>query len=321
MPTVGRKRPIRLTAGMTSNGRREANATGQRGETRRLNAGDVDNDVMLRSRVQSGNLKSRDLMALEALMADVGDPVWTFGPTSAALQGADGFVLCKPFHLLTLRGRNITRVGHVIHTTHTLDEIDRETVRSIATTAPARTIIDLVRCEPAKRVTAALDSALRDGGITEHHLHSRIAALRSSGRHGIPELLRIIEGSELSRGGHSWLERRFLEIIGEAGLPRPTPQEVLTRAKNRLVRVDCRFPGTHLVVELLGYQYHRTPSQLQRDAERMNHLGIDGFMVLQFTYLHVTEEPDWVVEQVRQALSATAMAGTRPTSSLLEKSR
>jgi len=78
---------------------------------------------------------------------------------------------------------------------------------------------------------------------------------------------------------------------------------VLTKAKDKIVRVDFRFPGTPLVVEVLGYKFHRTQDQMQRDAERMNQLTLAGYIVLQFTYLHVTEQPDWVIEQITDGLS------------------
>ena len=165
--------------------------------------------------------------------------------------------------------------------------------------AATRTLIDIARFVGATTLTAALDSALRDGLTSELILHSRIIELRSSGRYGIPKLLAVIEGCEASRGGHSWLERRFLELCAGAGLPTPRTQQVLSRARDRLVRVDCRFPGTPVVVELLGYRWHRTPEQLAHDTERMNALVLDGFRPMQFTYAHVTTGPDWVLDQLR----------------------
>jgi len=295
---------------MTELGRSSgANATGQREAlSRRFITGAVLDDT-LRSRVQSGNrVPQSNLDVLAALMHDVGDPVWAFGPTAAALNGFDGFNVRAPLHLLIPRGRHVNRIGNVIHTTTELEPIDRETIQGLAVTAPARTLIDLVRFESAGRVTVAIDSALRDGGITETHLHARIAELRTKGRHGMPALLRILEGSERTRGGQSWLERRFLELAAAAGLPRPDTQTVLTRAKDRLVRVDFRFPNTQVVVEVLGYRFHRTRDQMQRDAERMNRLVLDGYVVLQFTYLHVTESPQWVIDQVREAFRSTPPA-------------
>jgi very-short-patch-repair endonuclease len=167
----------------------------------------------------------------------------------------------------------------------------------------ARTIIDLARSEASDRLTAALDSALRDGLVSEEFVHGRIASLRGSGRYGIPRLVDVIDGVELSRGGHSWLERRFLELIGNAGLPRPQTQQILTRTRNRTVRVDCRFEGLPLVVELLGYRSHRSKDQMSSDALRMNALQLAGFVVIQFTYDHIALQPDMVVADVAAALA------------------
>ena len=50
-------------------------------------------------------------------------------------------------------------------------------------------------------------------------------------------------------------------------------------------------PGTPVVVELLGYRFHRTKQQMARDAERLNALVLDGFTPYQFTYDQVVEPP------------------------------
>ena len=157
---------------------------------------------------------------------------------------------------------------------------------------------------PAAALTAALDGALRDGLISEAFLHGRIMALRGKGRHGIPALLRVIEGSEITRGANSWLEREFLRVLAPAGVALPAPQQVLGHRGDRLVRVDFRYTGTPLVVEVLGYRWHRTGAQMRSDAERMNQLVLDGYLVLQFTYSDVVERPTYVVDRVVEALAA-----------------
>jgi very-short-patch-repair endonuclease len=68
------------------------------------------------------------------------------------------------------------------------------------------------------------------------------------------------------------------------------------------VRVDIRFPGTPVVVELLGYRFHRSMDQMRRDAERMNALVADGFEPYQFAYEHVVNEPDTVLAVTAAAL-------------------
>ena len=78
---------------------------------------------------------------------------------------------------------------------------------------------------------------------------------------------------------------------------------MLSRAQDRLVRVDFRFPGTPVVVEVLGYRYHRTQDQLRRDAARMNALVADGFRPYQFPYAEIVDRPQVVVDAVRAALA------------------
>ena len=194
----------------------------------------------------------------------------------------------------------------VIHTSERLDPIDRETVGGLPVTAPARTLIDLSGIAPRDVLTAALDGALRDGLISEDFLHQRIHALRGKGRHGIPNLLAVIEGVEITRGAHSWLEREVLRLLDAAHVPSPKTQEVLGRRGDRLIRVDFRFPGTQLVVEALGYRWHRTGAQMRIDSERMNRLTMNGYVVLQFTYSHVVEQPNYVVESIVAALATGA---------------
>lgn len=302
---------------MTNQGRPfEAIATGQHGNLtrRQAHAGGVS-DAMLRSRIQSGLLDKVGVRTfaspllpptaigqLHALMLDIGDPVWAFGPTAAALHGLDGFRLAAPFHLVIERRRNVQRIGHVIHTVTELPLLDRETLQDLTVTSPTRTIIDLARHESSLKLTGALDAALRDGLTTEVFLHRRINELRSRGRYGIPQLLAVIDGAEVSRGGHSWLERRFLELVAAAGLPQPETQVVLSRRRDALVRVDCFFRAHHLVVELLGYRWHRTQLQMARDAERANQLTLDGHRLLQFPYSVIAMHPEQMLATLREAL-------------------
>ena len=164
-------------------------------------------------------------------------------------------------------------------------------------------LIDLAAKESPKRLTAALDSALRDGLTSDDFLHRRLVALRGRGRSGCIRLLAVIAGVEASRGGHSFLERTFLELIGELGFPRPDTQRVLAKRVKKLVRVDCHFPGTNVVVELLGYAWHRTPMHMQEDAERLNRLQLDGFLGMQFTYSDVVTRSPTMLADLTEALA------------------
>ncbi len=306
---------------MTNLNRRIASvANGQLGIVSRSQAHSMGgSDDQLRRRVKSGTLlpigrqtfrlPGADVTALadlRALLLDIGGHVWASGPTAAALLGFDGYRLAAPFDVTVLRGRNIQRVGHRIHTTTELDLIDRAHASQVAVFSGARTLIDLARTATLEQLVIALDSGLRDGRFNEDLLHRRINALASRGRYGIPKLLDAINTYEHGRGGHSWLERRFLELVNDAGLPRPVTQQVLTRARDRVVRVDFRFRGTNVVVEVLGYRYHRTPQQIERDTERLNALIADGYRPYQFTYASVVDRPDALLDELRAALPRSA---------------
>lgn len=295
-------------------------ATGQLGAFTRRQAHDAGvSDRQLRRRVQSGVLDQTGPNAfrsaygpitleseLSTLVLDVGDPVWVTGPTAAALHGFDGYVLQRPFHLLVPVRRHLGRTGVRLHRTDRIDPIDRCEVNGLPATSGVRTLIELARVVGRAQMATCLDSALRDGLVSEDLVHRRIAALRSQGRHGLPMLLDVRVGNEVTRGGHSWLEREYLRLLDRAGLPRPETQVALAKTGGRVVRVDCRFPGTDVVVELLGYRFHRTRQQMNVDAQRFNALLASGRRPYQFTYDQIATEPDHVVAVTTLALTHPA---------------
>jgi hypothetical protein len=257
----------------------------------------------IRSRGNSPLIYARNLLELRELIASVGAPCWAYGTTAGALDRFDGFYLEPPFHLVTRRDRSVNRIGHVIHRGRDISRLDMTEVDGIPTMSATRTIIDLAGSEISERLSIAVDSALRDRLTTEDFLHRRIVELRCRGRAGLAGLVSVLEGNEITRGGHSWLERRFLVLLSEAGLPRPQTQAVVGSRKHRLIRVDCLFPGTNVVVELLGYRFHRTVIEMQNDAERLNRMVLDGLHPLQCTYIDVASESPKMMASLREALA------------------
>jgi very-short-patch-repair endonuclease len=278
-------------------------------------------DDRLRARVREGWLQQigpnafrfpgTDLTAraqLLGLMIDIGEPCWAFGPSSAALHEFDGFVLAPPFHVVVPRGRQVRRIGASIHTSEFLPETDQMEIDGIRLLRPMRTLIDLARLVDRIALTRACDGAFRDGRVNEDQLRYRLHRLEGleGKRLGIEALLTVLDGAEIERGGHSYLEREFLRLLDEHRFPKPIPQQVLGRTGQRLIRVDFRFPGTNVVVEVLGFRYHRSREQMAIDAERMNELIATGFAPLQFTYEQVMQRPHVVVSRLRRVLGPAA---------------
>lgn len=94
----------------------------------------------------------------------------------------------------------------------------------------------------------------------------------------------------------SQLERRFLPIAREAGLPKP---QTCTRVNG--FEVDFYWPDLKLVVETDGLRYHRTPSQQSRDRLRDQAHTAAGLTQLRFTHEQVRDDPG----HVRRMLAAT----------------
>jgi very-short-patch-repair endonuclease len=283
---------------VTSVSRRSATADGQR------------HDVLLRSRDLSG-IRSRGnsplvyaryLLELRELIASIGAPCWAYGVTAGALERFDGFLLEPPFHAVVPRERSVNRIGHVIHRSRDISRLDMTEVDGVPTMSATRTLIDLAGSETRERLAIAIDSALRDRLTSEDFLHGRIVELRCRGRAGLGDLVSVLEGNEITRGGHSWLERRFLALLSEERLPLPQTQAIVGKRNQRLIRVDCRFPGTNVVVELLGYRFHRSVMQMQNDAERMNRMILDGLHPLQATYTDVASASPTMLASIREAL-------------------
>jgi very-short-patch-repair endonuclease len=298
-------------------------ARSQKGAFSRAQAHGVGlTDDRLRARVRDGWLQQigpnafrfpgTDLSAqaqLLGLVIDVGEPCWAFGPTAAALHRFDGFELAAPFHLVVPRGRQVRRIGASIHTSEHLPPTDLTEIDGIPVVRATRTLIDLARIVDRVTLTVACDSAFRDGHVNEDRLRRRLHRLdtRVSWRLGVDALTQVLDGAEIERGGHSHLEREFLRLLERNGLPKPNTQQVLGRTRDRLIRVDFRFPGTNVVVEVLGYRYHRSREQMAIDAERMNSLIADGYAPFQFTYEQVMQRTHVVVGTLRSVLGSAAV--------------
>ena len=273
---------------MTADIRRVADiATGQHGAitASQIGAAGISSSG-LRSRVQSGVLErtgshtfrspfaaSTPLADLAALVLDCGQDAFVSGPTAAALHGFDGYRLRPPFHVTIIRGRNVQRAHHHIHTTTELPLIDRATVSALAAMSATRTLIDVARFVSS----AALDGGPRFGAprradvgrppAPPHRGAAVARALRHPaadrrdrghrGQPGRPQLAR----TTLPRA----LRRRWSAPSGDPAACSLAPRTTSSAS-------TAGSPERGVVVELLGYRWHRTTEQLTRDAARMNAL-------------------------------------------------
>jgi hypothetical protein len=98
----------------------------------------------------------------------------------------------------------------------------------------------------------------------------------------------------------SELERRFLALCRDAGLPAPAANAWIVDQE-----VDVLWADQRLVVELDGHRFHRTRTAFERDRIRDTVLQVAGYRVLRVTQLRLDSEPASVIADVRSLLSST----------------
>jgi very-short-patch-repair endonuclease len=173
---------------------------------------------------------------------------------------------------------------------------DRATHRGIPTTAVPRTLIDLA----ANLSLDALARACHEAGvryrITPAHLATALTR-RPSNVPGAAKLQRIIEGD--ARVTLSQLERRFLELLAEHGLPLP-----VTNRPAGAYHVDCRWPGHRLTVELDSYRFHHSRHAWEQDRRRERDARARGDEFRRYTWADVFEQPGQMVAELRRLLAS-----------------
>ncbi|MDO8390901.1 MAG: DUF559 domain-containing protein [Actinomycetota bacterium] len=247
-------------------------------------------------------------MSVRAGAAWLGHRGALFGSSSLAWLGVD---VPTPVtaEFLVPRGRRSIR-SLVLHTTTRWNESDVIRHDGVRATTAARAIIDwATQGTTSAQLERAIDSAIRLRRTALARLTERLGELGGSGRYGVVRLRELL----LDSGGESYLERRFLRLVREAGLPRPRPQVVFRANGTTVARVDFQFPGTRVVVEVCGRLGHSSDSDRRKDAHRRNHLQQTGMVVLEFTTVDVIESPARVLHVLIASLPVTQ----RPRSSVV----
>ncbi len=126
-------------------------------------------------------------------------------------------------------------------------------VRGIPVGEPVSVLIDLAAELATEEVEDAVNEADRLDLIRTVHL--RAALDNHSPRPGTGRLRAILDAQTFSRAANA-LERRFLAIVRDAGLPAPETQRRLGRN-----RVDFFWPALGFVVETDSLRHHRTAAE------------------------------------------------------------
>lgn len=170
-------------------------------------------------------------------------------------------------------------------------------------TAPARTLIDLAKVSSPQRMAAILDNALASQSVELDQVIDLHASLARQGKKGAVLMRRLLaERAEGLAVPETVLESRLLEVLTEAGLPRPTAQfsaPWLTKIRGR---VDFAYEDERIVVEADSRRWHGLFDAFETDRRRDIEAQVAGWIVLRFTWRMLDEDPVFVVEATRRAL-------------------
>lgn len=206
-------------------------------------------------------------------------------------------------HVTVTKGQSRTRPGLRVHRTRSLgpDEVTRW--NGIPTTSAARTLLDLAAVLPRRDLKRAIEEAQ----VQRHLDHSSlVAAVENARGHPGVAALRAATPQEV-RMTRSEAERRLLELIERAELPRPRTNVIVAGYE-----VDLFWPDEGLVVEVDGFAFHGSREAFERDRRRDGELMAVGLRVVRVTWRQLVEKPEAVIARLARSLSAGPARGRPP---------
>lgn len=189
-----------------------------------------------------------------------------------------------------------SRRGITVHATRSLDPSEVEVCEGIPCTSPARTLVDLAGVLNRRMLRRALERSIElrlfDGAPMDAALE------RARGRRGTRVLRELLaELPDEPAPVRTELERRFLELVRELGLPTP-----VVNAHVGVHQVDFHWPRHRLIIETDGRATHDTPHQFEEDRRRDLELTLAGWHVVRVGWRQVVHGPGRVAALLRSRL-------------------
>lgn len=193
--------------------------------------------------------------------------------------------------------------GVVVRESTDLTDDQLVVVQGLVTTNVERCLADLAMHLRPKRFRRVVQDALGRQLTTWEAL---IALHEKLGRRGKPGTA-LLEEVLASLGPGldielSELEWRFLELVENAGLPRPDLQFHLPWYDSPEGIVDCAWAPNRLLVELDGRRWHTRDERFDTDLRREAEAAVHGWQLARYTWKHVTKESGWVLDNLVRRL-------------------
>jgi very-short-patch-repair endonuclease len=225
-----------------------------------------------------GHAALSDLGRLHAALLAAGPDAVVSHRAAAALHRI--LPAMPPFVDVTVpRNARRSRPGLKIHRTR--HPPPTTSVAGLPVTTPVRTLEDLRGTLAPAELERACAEALVRNLVTDDELKAA----------------RLVT-ADATAPTRSTLERRFLSIMRQAGLPRPQVNHTIGPYE-----VDFAWLEERVLVEVDGWHAHGHRLAFERDRARDAELAAMGYVVLRFTWRQLRESPLLVAARVAQALA------------------
>jgi hypothetical protein len=121
----------------------------------------------------------------------------------------------------------------------------------------------------------------------------------SRGRSGLSPLRAAVQEAHAPEPTRQELERLFAAFCGAYGIPRPAFNIWIEGFE-----VDACWPTAKVIVELDGWEYHRTRAAFERDRVRDATLELAAYRVRRVSWRWLRDEPEQVATVVKALLQA-----------------
>ncbi|TVP77622.1 MAG: DUF559 domain-containing protein [Gemmatimonadales bacterium] len=226
------------------------------------------------------------------------------GGPSALLSHTSALVLWEvlraeppmPFHV-TVPGRSrVGRTGITFHRPEGVESDERGVVEGIPVTSPARSLVDAAGLLGRREVAQVVAAVERRGLIPREELAG--LPRRYAGHRGIPVLRHVLKGVGDRPFTRSEAERRCLQLIRSAGLPRPE-----TNVTVGPYELDLFWPGENIAIEIDGWAHHSSRGRFEGDRRKDSWLKARGIEVIRLSWRQITRRSTETAVQVGQALA------------------
>jgi very-short-patch-repair endonuclease len=220
--------------------------------------------------------------------------------TAAALWGLRGYS-GGAIHVTVPRKSTSTK--RICRHFSLVPEDERTVEEGISVTSVHRTIFDLAPTVSVDDVVAMIKEAEYLNRWDRLSLPGLLE--RYPGKRGSRKLRFALERLQEEPAGRqrSKLEQRFAPFLRRHHLPLPRFNDWIVLGPKRYC-VDCHWPHLHLIIELDGWEGHRSRSAFRDDRARDRALHASGYSVIRLTWNQLDDEPEAIAADLRRLLLA-----------------